>query len=105
MLRGAPGARLLQGHGEDGASVGRATIADVPAVLGDDPGGDGEAEAVPLPLRREERLEDMGAEIRRDPGAGVGDLDDDVPVARARPDGEAAALAHRLAGVQADVQE
>jgi hypothetical protein len=87
--------------------IGRAAVADVAAVLVDDAGGDGEAEAGPLPLGRVEGLEDVRAGVHRDAGAAVLDLDVDRPLPLARPDHQPRALValHRLAAVDAEVEE
>ena len=87
----------------DGAVAG-----DRAAVLLHDAVGDRQAEAGALAdlLRREERIVDPRELFGRNPGAGVGDFDRRADRAlRLRDDREPAALRHRVARVQEQVQE
>src|SRR5581483_3063876 len=60
---------------EHGANLRLAVDFDMPSALPDDAEDDRQAQAGPLaaPLRREERLKDLGRYVRRHSTAGVGD--------------------------------
>jgi len=75
-LRAAPHG---QRHAGAGPAAGRGIELDAPAMLRHDPAADREAEARTLPgrLRAEERLEESLAQLGRDAGTIVFDLDDD----------------------------
>src|SRR5947209_16925754 len=61
-----------QGHAEDRAAASAVPHLETPAVALGDPEADPEAEAgALLPLRREERLEDVREVLLRDAGPGI----------------------------------
>ena len=85
----------------------RALAVDRALVLAHDAVGDRQAEAGALAdrLGREERIVDARQVLARNARPGVADFGHDSPVFDARADRQPAALRHRVARVQEQVQE
>src|SRR5439155_154286 len=81
-----------QRDGEARSLPGLRLHPDAAAVLAGDPVADGEPEARPdaLGLGREERVEDLAADLGRDPRAGVGDLESGLAFVGARTNDDGA---------------
>src|SRR6185437_13275338 len=91
----------------DGGAGGPLAIldGDGAAVIAHDAEADGEAEPYAGRLRREERLEDLLAQIRGDARPGVLDRDREEGALHARADHERAAVGHRVRRVEEEVEE
>ena len=81
-----------QRNGEARSLPGLRLHPDAAAVFAGDPVADGEPEARPdaLGLGREERVEDLAADLGRDPRAGVGDLESGLAFVGARTNDDGA---------------
>ena len=103
--------RLVQRPRQDdpelGAGAENALDADRAACLLDDPVHHREPEpgALADALRAEERLEDAGARLLVHPVPGVGDRDDRIAPHVGSPDRQRAAVGHRVARVQSEIDE
>src|SRR5690348_6511191 len=87
--------RHRQDHPEAGALAGGAFDFHASGMVLDNPVGNAQSQtgAVADRLGREERIEDLGQDLRRDAAAVVGDLDDDVGSGAAGLDRDLAILA------------
>src|SRR6185437_13542066 len=99
--------RRRQHQREAGALSNRAVASDHPVVLVDDPVGDRQAEAGAAAdrLGGEERIVDARQLLWRDPRSGVGNLGDRLAVDNARRHRQPAALRHRVARVEEQVEK
>ena len=103
----ASGGGQRQRQREPRALPDRAVAVNRAVVLAHDAVGDRQAEARAAAdrLGREERIVDARQLLRRNAGAGVGDLGDHAIAVDARRDRQPAAARHRVAGVEEQVQE
>src|SRR5690242_15241735 len=100
---------LRQDYAEFGALAGGVGELDLAAVVGDDPVGDGEAQAGAALFGGVEGGEDAVQRLERDAASCVGDLDaDGVPAVELAPGDlyrQLTPAPHGIEGVQQDVDE